>query len=383
MNQVIVYALSGTMKESMEYIKDRFEIVGFSDTNPEKAELVINEKAKYYLPEELPDLSFDFIIITSVFDGEIKDYLVNHIGIKEEKVLLMSQWQHILIKKEFGTKNPEKTFYVVNRQIRKKNGLFAIIYGYVEQMRYVEKNKYIPVMDMQNYKNQYLDDADLGKKNAWENYFTPYTDVSIEEVFQSKNVILGYDAAEYFHEIQTIDFEELHRLWEKYVRLNKRTADYIEKEYKRLLTGKGKILGALYRGTDMQQLKLKNHAVQPDIQEFIKNLHKKLDEWKCDYIFLCTEDVGALEEFKKEFGNKLIYTNQQRFEKTEKKWLAEIEFCRDNDRYLRGLEYLTAISLLAKCNCLVTGISNGAVGAMILNGNRYENIEIINKGFYE
>jgi hypothetical protein len=44
---------------------------------------------------------------------------------------------------------------------------------------------------MQNYPNALLDDENNGAKNAWEFYFRQTCEESFEEVYQSKNVILG------------------------------------------------------------------------------------------------------------------------------------------------------------------------------------------------
>jgi hypothetical protein len=89
-----------------------------------------------------------------------------------------------------------------------------------------------------------------------------------------------------------------------------------------------------------------------------------------------------------EFGDKLIVNHQQRTSKSQLKkgqYLSEsrMEQVKSaNERFVSGLEYLAAIHLLSKCNCLIADRCNGTIEALIMSeGFEYE--FIFNGGMYE
>lgn len=380
---VIVYGIGGTLKQSIEYIRFRYNMVGCSDKNPEKASEEMVRDIPYYPPGLLRDISYDYILITSDFDDAISKYLQEEIGIAEEKILKREQWYRMLFHYSFGEKNPEKTFYVMSKPIRVKNGLMSNVLCFLEQLDYIEKKGCIPVADMQSYPSQYLEAQQIGKINAWEYYYEPMSPYTLEEVYQSKNVIMGYDDNCYMQDYQEkYDIPRLSQLYHKYIKIRPDTAQIINREYEKILGGKRTILGVLYRGTDMVSLKLAHHAVQPAVDEMKKLMHQYFREWQCEYIFLCTEDQQALDEFKKEFGDRLLYTDQARFSNTGNQWLAQIENTRENDKYLRGLEYLTTIELLTRCDYLLAGVCSGSVCSLIMNGGQYKGVKMVDKGVY-
>ena len=380
---VIVYGIGGTLKQSIEYIRFRYNMVGCSDKNPEKASEEMVRDIPYYPPGLLRDISYDYILITSDFDDAISKYLQEEIGIAEEKILKREQWYRMLFHYSFGEKNPEKTFYVMSKPIRVKNGLMSNVLCFLEQLDYVEKMGYIPVADMQSYSSQYLESWQIGKVNAWEYYYEPMSAYTLEEVYQSKNVIMGYDDNCYMQNYQEkYDIPRLSQLYHKYIKIRSDAAQIIHQEYEKIFGKKRNILGVLYRGTDMVSLKLKHHAIQPAVDEMKELMHQYLREWQCEYIFLCTEDQQALEVFKKEFGDRLLYTDQVRFSNTGNQWLAQIDNARENDRYLRGLEYLTTIQLLSRCDYLLAGVCSGSVCSLIMNGGKYKAVQMVDKGVY-
>jgi len=381
---VIVYGLGNTVWDAIGYIKTRFNVTGCSDSNAEKADTAEKLKIPFVSPEKLCGMDYDYILITSVYDDEISSHLVNTIGLPEEKVLRRMQWCRMLFTYSFGSKNPEKTFYLLSRPVHIRDGLFSYLFAFLEQLDFVEKNGYIPVVDMQNFKSQYLDDDKIGVDNAWEYYFKPLSEYMTEDVYASRNVVLGYDDPCYKGEYERkYDIKRMSELYQKYVRYHEEITPVIQAEYEKNIDRGRKTLGVLYRGSDMSALKLKNHPVQPTVDEMVSSIHKYMKEWKCERIFLSTEDAVAADRLKTEFGTMLSCTDQKRFADTGKAWLANISFERKNDRYLRGLEYLITIELLSRCNCLLAGICAGSVCARIMNNGKYEHIEMIDKGEYQ
>lgn len=383
-HNVIIYGIGNTLKDSIDYIEKRYNIIGLSDSDLKKSENVFCDKYKFYSPDKIPKDKIDYILINSVYEDEICDYLINDLNILSDIILKRDIWQKMLFKERFGDKNPNITFYVLSRPIRVRNGLMANLYCFLEQLQIVENNNYVPVVDMKNYPNQYLAIDDVGKINSWEYYYEQLSDYSLDEVYQSRNVILGYDCFNYLEDFEKVyDIDELSRLYKKYIKVNTDMEIYFDKTYDELFSKGKKILGVLYRGTDMVALKLKKHAIQPTVQQMIDKIHEILDQEKYDYIYVCTEDKNALERIELEFGDCIKYVNQYRYEITDNTWLADITVDRENDRFLRGRDYLTAMLILSKCDRMVAGLCSGSICSLIMNNKKYKKYEFLEYGIYK
>ena len=107
-------------------------------------------------------------------------------------------------------------------------------------------------------------------------------------------------------------------------------------------------------------------------------------EWNCTKIFLATEDREIFEPLKNFFGDNLLSIEKKYVDYSEQETVttAWLHFDRANDFYLRGKEYLTEISLVAKCNSLVAARCNGSTAALMLNLDGFENVHIFNLGRY-
>lgn len=380
---VIVYGLGNTVRDAIGYIRTRFHVVGCSDSDVRKAAVGDELGILFVPPDELCGAKYDYIVIASVYDDEISRQLVEEKGVAKDKILRRAQWDKMLFWDSFGERNPNRTFYVLSHPIHLRDGLYSYLFAFLEQLDYVEKNDCIPVVDMQNFWCQYVEEGKSGKENVWEYYYQPLSEYPLSEVYESKNVILGYDDNCYKSDYENkYDIKRMSELYKKYIRYNPTIISMIEEEYRKKINKNKRTLGVLYRGTDMSALKLRNHPIQPSIDEMIRFVHQYMDEWDCDEIFLSTEDAHAAEKFQKEFGGLLDCTKQKRFGDTGDVWLADINFERENDKYQRGLEYIITIELLSRCDCLLAGICTGSICAQIMNDGRYEHIKMIDKGAY-
>lgn len=92
--------------------------------------------------------------------------------------------------KSYGNLNPDKTFYVI--RIKAEGiGLMGYYASIVGSIRYALERNWIPIVDMKNYKNAYLDDDKLGKENSWEYYFKQPTTTPLDEIYHSRYVVLS------------------------------------------------------------------------------------------------------------------------------------------------------------------------------------------------
>lgn len=279
-------------------------------------------------------------------------------------------------RKSFGNLHPDKTFYV----IRRRNGHVGINSQFntgMGHVRYAINHGWIPVIDMQNYPNEYLEPLEKGHKNAWEFYFNqPFGgQYSLNEVYKSRNVVLSSgeplpvcpnDSMEFFTR------PDLIRMWSryfhKYIGFSPELSHEVNKNYLQYLSDKkeGRILGVSLRGTDYLA-KPYEHPVQPSIEQALKTTRRVMLEQRCEWVYLTAEDIQILDAYKKEFGDKLIYIKEaQMYDKLlPGENIAGHSFDRENDKYLRGMEYMTQKALLTKCNCLIGGRTSGNVAAMV------------------
>lgn len=297
-------------------------------------------------------------------------------AVKKVKVLagIDSDWSEH--KKSFGNLNPDKTFYVIRRGDGHAgiNSQFNTDMGY---LRYAIRQGWIPIIDMQNYPNEYLEEEEFGKKNAWDFYFKqPYAgQYSLKEVYESKNVILSpgeplpvcpNDSMEFFTRLELI------RMWNRYFRkycgFSEELTKEIDNKYVQYLKDKEteRILGVSLRGTDYLERPYQ-HPVQPSIEQALEVTRRVIQEQRCGWIYLAAEDMRILEAYQKEFGDKLIYIKEvQMYDKLlPGENITGHSFDRKHDKYLRGMEYMVQKALLTRCNCLIGGRTSGNVAVMV------------------
>lgn len=177
----------------------------------------------------------------------------------------------------------------------------------------------------------------------------------------------------------------LHRKWEQIYKRNIRFQEpvynYICTEYESILKNKKRVLGVLARGTDYVQSKPYNHPVQPSIEAILDKCEEIKESW--DYIYLATEEQAIEKKFREKYGDQILINKRQYYDGNyQNKWLYDVHLERKNDAFLRGLEYLSSINLLSKCNCLIAGLCGGTQAALIMNDNYYDYVYLFDLGNY-
>ena len=287
----------------------------------------------------------------------------------------------------FGNKEKDKVFYVIRRATCKV-GLFSYVMTTIGQIEYAVKRGYIPVVDMQNNENTYLDSELVGKRNAWEYYFKQPCGYSLSDIRHCKNVILGSglitDKSEYpTNKIfkDNGEFKRWYDICKKYVTVQDDIKSAVQEKYENLF-GKDRVLGVLCRGTDYVRLQPYGHPVQPTIEQMIAKAKVMKKERNCKWIYLATEDEQYYQAFLNQFGDELRVTEAKRCVEDGKFNINDISYDRENDKYLKGREYLINIMLLSKCTCLLAGAAGGTYGATLLSEG-YEQQYIFDLGLYK
>lgn len=290
----------------------------------------------------------------------------------------------------YGCDNPDKTFYVV-RRARCQCGLFSYVTTNLGRIKYAVDKGYIPVIDMQNEQNTYLDDNKVGVENSWEYYFEQPCGYTLKDISNSKNVILGNgmvdDSFEYPDKLvpwEDSEYTKWHEISTKYLNIKKELKDKFseDEEVRELDIVNKRMIGVLARGTDYVTLRPHNHPIQPVADELALKIDELLNSGKYDGIYLATEDAEIFDTLKKRYGDKLFAPNVVRYKQGELPNINEAAIRRDNDRYLKGEEYLKSMWILTQCKALIAGNVSGTVGVLLLNDN-YEYKYIYNKGLYD
>lgn len=293
-------------------------------------------------------------------------------------------------KRYLGSENPDKTFFII--KLNNPNlGLFAIYNCVLGYLRIADIKGYIPVVDLKNYKNGYLENEEIGTVNAWEYYFEQPSHYSLDEVYRSKNVIFSSGISPREAAPATLNFllgykeksSYYFNLINKQLHIKSDIQEIIDKECQNIINAK-RVIGVKSRGSDL--INLKGHAIQPDVDTLIAKTKEMLIEWNCEFVFLASEEESIVEIFRKHFADKLLINESFRitsFDEDEYLPFVEISSGRKNDKYLKGLEYLTTVVILSKCNCLIGSLVGSTVGAIEMNQGQYENTYIYDLGVYK
>lgn len=278
-----------------------------------------------------------------------------------------------------------KIFYLIARQPG-TIGLFSYVYTSLGHIAYALAKGYIPVIDMQNYPNTYLESSKLGVENSWEYYFKqPYgyniSDLKNQRIIRSSLTVYPVlDTTEYTGKNE--DFLFWSTLYQKFIVLNENTEQYINEEYTRLIKPDMRVLGVLCRGTDYTSKKPPMHPIQPSVKDVIEKAKQYMLELNCNYIYLATDEIKTLKYFEDSFPDKILTNNRKYYDNIGDNYVAEVTFNRENDKYLQGLEYLSSIVILSRCTALVAGESNGSCAALHMNSGKYEGDYIFKLGVY-
>lgn len=301
-----------------------------------------------------------------------------------------------------------KKFYSSSQLINNKNDLFSRLYRN-QQYMYIKKGLwdyrlsnfcfvkdmlaniiwcvergYIPVVDIYPPADAHYS----GLQNLWELFYWQPLSKTPSKIADNLPLCLiasspirpSFDDAK-----NTEKIAFWHDMLETFVVYNEKTQSYLDSEYNSLLKGK-RVVACVLRSTDYTKLKSKGHPIQPTIEETFNKLHEVMERYLIDYIYLATEDYRIADAFKKEFPNQVLENNRhyfnEQFDNNNYQWVSQVHFDRENDDYLKMLEYISSINLVSKCDYLVTGLNGGSEMAIYRNGNQYKYAYVFDKGVY-
>lgn len=300
----------------------------------------------------------------------------------------------------FGPKNIDKTFYVIrgiDHESKHYKGVAMNLlanYSYVlSHMIYADKKGWIPVVDQTNdpvntKENFKVNDTD----NPWEYFWQQPANYSLEEVYQSKNVVLskrswyvpgdlGYSAEAHKNPYIIHKFHDLSNR----IPLNRATEEYILNAEHQMDWKDKCVLGVTMRRggyAKEDEYHAPGHPIQPSPNEMLDLVKKRVMDWNIDLVFLATEEEQYVTLFRKTFGDKLCVIQRERYNGWRRYGEAENPLYQPGQRYLTALNYLTEMELLSKCDCAIGSITSGFRYSIIRNNLKYINLEISENGFW-
>ena len=136
--------------------------------------------------------------------------------------------------RNFGDKNPDKKFYVI--RINFGGGIFSILLYVLHQIKIAESINAIPVIDMENFLTKYNQLNKIKKtSNSWLYYFNKFSKYDLEEIYESKFVIISTGVPTSEMPKSWKDDPEIFNLYfKKYIKLKKefiRMSDIFAKKH--------------------------------------------------------------------------------------------------------------------------------------------------------
>ena len=358
----------------------------------------------WLMPRSIPSmLSYSLRMFHSDITSS-KDRLPVKVALKRVKLFIELSIKGRERKVSFGKKNPNKTFYVIrpyyfvekNELTVRQSNLFFHYYRNLQHLAYAVDKGWIPVVDWKNYGNfSHGEDFPVnGTTNCWEYFWNQPSEYSLDEVYDSKNVILGLQNTRDIHLIpscffktplrkQALTYMQKCPAYDKYITLNTPTASYVNKWYEILFPKSAKILGVSVRATSYGTTRVPGHPKQPTFGELLIAVDKSLIDWNMDYVFFACESEDLVNSMFEKYGEKLILLPRSRYTVYKGSGGEHNPLYQPGQRYQTNLDYLTEMYLLSRCNALVCGMSGGVRIAIIWNNCAYERIRVMDRGLWK
>jgi len=280
--------------------------------------------------------------------------------------------------KSFGNKNIDKLFYVIKINGKKKEGggLFSNLLFILRHLIFAEKLKAIPIIDLENFYNKYNEKRPIfGTRNSWLYYFEPVSKYTLNEVYQSQNVLITNG---FFSKNMKKNYhsdKKLIKSFKKYIKIKKKflkSANDFEK--KNFL--KQKVLGIHLRGTDRKTTT--NHPFPPTITQIFQLIDDSINKYKFNKIFLITEQEKYLKLFQIKYGNLLCFRKETFRSNQSKIFDSKV---RKNHRYEIGRDNIEEMLILSKLKYIICTTSNLSQASCLISKNNIYFMEIKENGW--
>lgn len=229
---------------------------------------------------------------------------------------------------------------------------------------------YIPVVDTVEFENIFQGISKIIGQNAWEFFFRQPFGKKLDEIPKDSREIYAEGIPQLLATDNTVTNSIAMNFWKRMLRTFMPVSENIlacaDAAAEQLGMRGKRVTGVLCRGTDYMALRPYQHPVQPRAEEVIRKTKETMEQYHCDLCYLATEDENVWQAFKKELGDKLICSQTMYYEKTEDKMLYEVNAQWKVDVLEKNREYLTALVLLSRCCCFLSGKTSGMILTQLL-----------------
>lgn len=294
-----------------------------------------------------------------------------------------------------NAKGDKKVFYIIALKLSTA-GIYGYINNFLPHIAYAVSKGFIPVIDMQNYDNIYLS-KDKGTYNSWESFYEQPMGFGLDDLSDGQ-VIRCLDTLWYRWAplscplMSDKDLAMWSAIYNRYIRYNKKSVQYIESEQKSILKNPQNTIGVIYRGTDYTKGHPIGHPIQPSMKKLSDKVDEMLKSQKCEYIYLASDEKEIVTYFNKRFSGKVLINKRVYYDEAtnvdysnynnDHIGVSGAEFNRDNNKYLIGIEYISSMNLVSNCSCLVAGACGGTTAVLYMNALKYREKYIFNLGKY-
>ena len=301
---------------------------------------------------------------------------------------------------KYHKNNPDSTEKYLILQKAEYTGLMTHMLASLGWLKYALENGYTLIINTSGENNIYNN----GSENTWEIFYEqPMISESVDNAFvqrimQSENFAIAHNSTRYNLTYSryvprrlinifkpTILFPKANdfvrdeksqfyweKLYSKYIHFQPKIEEYVNNEFNQILKDKGKVLGVLVRGTAYRDGKPYNHHIQPEMDDLIKKIDEFKEKYNWDYIYLATEEKKYELMLKEQYPERIL-TNKREYGKV----------ITERHGHQAGLEYLSSMYLLSRCNMLVAGLCGGSQAAVLMNQHKYEHVYLFDIGKYK
>ena len=296
----------------------------------------------------------------------------------------------------FGELNKDKTFYVIRVETDQQWGLFSTYMAVASSAKYAIEHGWIPVVNLKDYYLSIMqNEENKGKENAWNYYFEDLApEFPLEQVYQSKNVILGiprglpYGGVEwkYGMDLYGKEFDAYHEIIKKYMRVKPELTEAVEEMYKALFPAGEKVLGVAIRagahwGALVKEKNWEMHTDGFDVEESIQQIKAHLEKYNLQYFFLSCEDEYYVNKIKETFGEKCLFMERPRYRFFDEDGKPQTENFRPiRENYKRqdvNIDYLKETLLLSKCDSFFGTKMGASRVVFFLKDKRFEQADVL------
>lgn len=273
-----------------------------------------------------------------------------------------------------GRKNPNKKFFLIDGFFEIE-GIFGIWLKVFTAARYAASKGYIPIFKIVSSDANIYSDYECD--DIWNKFFLQPYGYTIQEVQESSCLTLSpnMNILNTLRYIMDQESQNRQLSW-PYGIYNAQIRNYIQERAARFLPYPERTLGVLLRGTDYVKTHLPGHASHASPEMVINKITEIENEWDFDYIYLSTEDADICKKMKEHYGDRITFTDQERYTVKEGQFLVDLHQNKEPGKGFRlGAEYLCSIDLLSSCNSLIASGPCGALGeAVRRNSGKYKHV---------